>query len=231
MHLPDGFLDAKTWTGLTVVGAGAVALALRQLKKAQDTGNGTTPSTRAPIVGLCAAFVFAAQMVNFPVATAVSGHLLGGTLLAILLGPWMGVLVMTAVLVIQALLLQDGGITALGANVVNLAFIATLSGYGIYRLILGRPADESAWSTRRSIAIFVGAWSSAVLSALAAGAELALSGVAAASTLLSLMGGIHALIGLGEGLITVLVLRYLFALGYGTTRGFTPALNPPRSHA
>ncbi|NRB76584.1 MAG: energy-coupling factor ABC transporter permease [Verrucomicrobiales bacterium] len=229
MHLPDGFLDTKTWTTLTVVGAAGVALALRQLQKSQGESDSTTPSTRAPVVGLCAAFVFAAQMVNFPVATAVSGHLLGGTLLAILLGPWMGVLVMTAVLVIQALLFQDGGITALGANVVNLAFIATLSGYGLYRLILGSETS-SGWSARKGVAVFVGAWASAVLSALAAAAELAVSGVADIGTLLGLMGGVHAIIGLGEGLVTLLVLRYLTALGYGAPGGLTKTLHPSQSH-
>ena len=167
-------------------------------------------------MGLSAAFVFAAQMVNFPVAAAVSGHLLGGTLLAILHGPWMGALVMTAVLIIQALLFQDGGVTALGANIVNLAFLSTFAGYGIYRLLsAGCEKSQGSWSLRRGIAIFIGAWSSAVVAALAASLELAISGVASAGSLLPLMLGSHAIIGIGEGLVSVIVLRSLFTMGFG----------------
>ena len=138
MHIPDGFLEPEVLIPLGLVSAAGIAVSLRKL-------SGNSPSAgRAPLVGLAAAFVFAAQMVNFPVASAVSGHLLGATFLAILFGPWMTLLVMSAVLILQAFLFQDGGITALGANIFNLAIVANFSASFLYRLIAGKGRGDGS---------------------------------------------------------------------------------------
>jgi cobalt/nickel transport system permease protein len=195
MHIPDGFLDAKTFVTLDVVGAGFVATAAARARRVL--------SDRAvPLMAVLAAFVFAAQMLNFPVAGGTSGHFGGGALVAILLGPWAGVLVMTLVLVIQALAFGDGGILALGANVFNMGVVATFVGYGVYRLIYGAARSDAA----RFVGAFVGAWLAVVASASACAAELAISGTAPFAVVFPAMAGVHALIGLGEGLITALAL-------------------------
>ncbi len=212
MHLPDGILIPEVWIPLAGASALAIAVALRKLAAAADPS-----AARAPIVGLLAAFVFAAQMVNFPVATAVSGHLLGATLLGVLLGPWLTLLIMSSVLILQALLFQDGGITALGANLFNLAIVTNFSGYAIYRILGGKPSpgDAPGFGTRRSVAVLVAAWTSLMLTAGVVSLELAPSGLAPTPRLMFLLAVSHALIGLGEALITLMVLRALHRVGYG----------------
>jgi cobalt/nickel transport system permease protein len=148
-------------------------------------------------------------MLNFTVVGGTSGHLLGGALAAILVGPWAGVLVLTSVLAVQALLFQDGGLLALGANVLNMAVLGVLIAWAVYagmkRLSRGR-----AWGT--AAGGFAAAWLSVFLSSLVAAAELALSGAAPWAVVVPAMGAVHALIGVGEGLITVAVLAFLRAV-------------------
>jgi cobalt/nickel transport system permease protein len=195
VHIPDGFLDAKTFVTLDVAGAGFVAVAAARVRRVL--------SERAvPLMAVLAAFIFAAQMLNFPVAGGTSGHFAGGALAAILLGPWAGVLVMTLVLVIQALVFGDGGILALGANVINMAVIAPFIGYSLYVLIRGAWRNEAG----RFVGAFVAAWLAVVAAATACALELAASGTTPLAVVLPAMAGVHAVIGLGEGLVTALAL-------------------------
>jgi len=157
------------------------------------------------MMGVMAAFVFAAQMINFKVASGTSGHLLGGALLSILLGPWAATLVLTAVVTVQALLFQDGGLLALGANLMNMAIIGVWVGYIVYSVVRRIvPGKRGVWP-----AGFIAAWASVVLSSLAAALELALSGTSPLRAVVPAMGGVHALIGVGEGFITTGVLGFL----------------------
>ena len=200
MHIPDGFLDAKTFVALDVVGAGFVFVAAARVRRRL--------SERAvPLMAVLAAFIFAAQMLNFPVAGGTSGHFAGGALAAILLGPWGGALVMTLVLVIQALVFGDGGVLALGANVFNMAVVAPFVGYGLYRVTSG------VWRTEagKFAGSFVGAWLAVVAAAAACAAELAVSGTIPLAVALPAMAGVHAIIGVGEGLITALALAAIRA--------------------
>ncbi|MCS7286168.1 MAG: energy-coupling factor ABC transporter permease [Anaerolineae bacterium] len=201
MHIPDGFLNVATAAGTYVVSAGGVAYSLRRLA-------GKLGEKQVPMVGVMAAFIFAAQMLNFPVAGGTSGHLVGGALAAILLGPWTGLLVMACVLIVQTLIFQDGGITALGANILNMGIIAVFLGYFVYRLTLkllkGRGFAEAVGG-------FVAGWVSIFAAAVACALELAISGTSPLVVALPAMAGIHALIGVGEGLITALILGFVKA--------------------
>ncbi|HVN41757.1 MAG TPA: energy-coupling factor ABC transporter permease [Steroidobacteraceae bacterium] len=195
MHIPDGFLDLRTAAtagGLALVGAG---LALRDLRR-------RLPPRRVPLVGLSAAFVFAAQMLNFPVAAGTSGHLVGGVLVAVLLGPAAAVVVMTAVLLLQCLMFADGGITALGANVLNMGLIAPASGFAIYAAL-----RRLGGGTLRATLLATGfaAWCSIVIAAIACAAELAASGTVAWRQGLPAICGVHMLIGFGEAAISMLI--------------------------
>jgi cobalt/nickel transport system permease protein len=194
MHIPDGFLDAKTVLVTGALSAAGVGLALRQLRK-------ELPRRRVPLLGLSAAFLFAAQMVNFPVAGGTSGHLLGGVLVAALLGSASGVVVLTAVLLVQCFLFADGGVTALGANVFNMALMGTVGGWLIYRTV-----SRCLPGVRGQVAaVAFAGWCSTVLASLACAGQLAWSGTAAWSVTVTAMTGIHMLIGLGEGVISALV--------------------------
>ena len=198
MHIPDGFLDPKVWAGASAVSAGALAGALAQTRKALE-------ERQVPLLGVMGAFIFAAQMVNFPVAGGTSGHLLGAALAAVLLGPWSAMLIMTAVLVIQMLFFYDGGLTALGANVLNMAVIAPWVAYGTYRLFAGL----SRGSTGRGVAVFLASWLSVMAAALACSLELALSGTVPLGVVVPAMMGWHALIGIGEGVITTVAVAFV----------------------
>ena len=195
MHIPDGFLDMKTSVASAALATAGVGVALWQAKR-------TLPARRVPLLGVTAAFVFAAQMLNFPVAAGTSGHLVGGVLAAVLVGPGAAVIVMTAVLVLQCFLFQDGGVSALGANTLNMALVSVITGYAVFAL-----TRRLAQGTRGIIlgAAFAG-WCSTVLAALCCAGELALSGRVAWGVVFPAMGGVHMLIGLGEGAITALVL-------------------------
>ncbi len=201
MHIPDGFLNAATAAGTYVISAGGVAYGLRRLA-------GKLGEKQVPLVGVMAAFIFAAQMLNFPVAGGTSGHLVGGALAAIVLGPWTGLLVMTCVLLIQTIIFQDGGLTALGANILNMGIIGVFVGYFVYSLVLkvlkGKGFAEAVGG-------FAAGWASVFMAAVACALELSFSGTSPLVVALPAMAGIHALIGIGEGLITALILGFVRA--------------------
>ncbi|NES95713.1 MAG: cobalt transporter [Desertifilum sp. SIO1I2] len=200
MHIPDGFVSPPVAAVTSVATVASVALAL---VRSRDALGGR----RAPLVGLTTAFIFAAQMVNFPVAGGTSGHLLGGTLAAIVLGsPWAGTLCITTVLLIQAVLFADGGITALGANALNMAVIGVWVGWGLTQ-VLQRLLGGS--KGRLPLAAGIAAALSVIPAAIACAIELILSGTAPANLVLPAMTGVHILIGIGEGIITGGVLAYL----------------------
>lgn len=193
IHIPDGFLDVKTWASLDVAAVGGLAFAFQKVKKEID-------EDKVPLLGVAAAFIFAAQMLNFPVVGGTSGHLMGGLLAAVLLGPWAGSIVVTAVLLVQCLIFQDGGLTALGANVFNMAIVGSIGAYYIY-LLLAKLLGERGFM----VSVAMAAWSSVFLASVACALELVISGTVPFQIVLPAMAGIHALIGVGEALITVAV--------------------------
>ncbi|MCX6036959.1 MAG: cobalamin biosynthesis protein CbiM [Chloroflexi bacterium] len=201
MHIPDGFLSTLVSVVFWVVSAIAVAYALRRVDK--DLGE-----RQVPLMGVLAAAIFAGQMLNFSITGGTSGHLLGAALATILLGPWAAVIVLTSVVSIQALIFQDGGLLALGANLFNMAVVGVTVSYFVYTSIQ-KLARGKSWG------VFVGgaaaAWLSIVIASLAAALELAFSGTTPANISVPAMGGIHMLIGIGEGLITVGALAFLYA--------------------
>jgi len=192
MHIPDGFLSTPVWAGLDALAVPVGGYFVRRTQSSFD-------EARVPLLGVMGAFVFAAQMINFPVGVGTSNHLVGGALLALTLGPFAATVVMIAILVIQALVFQDGGITALGANVLNMAVAGVWLGYWPARLLGGRAG------TRRA-GVFLGGWLSVFGAALLATIELSLSHVAPGRALFASMLGIHAVTGLAEGAITVAAL-------------------------
>jgi cobalt/nickel transport system permease protein len=201
VHIPDGFLSIGTIAVTGAVSAATVGYSLRAVGR-------KLKERQVPLMGVLAAFIFAAQMLNFPIAGGTSGHLIGAALAAILLGPWAAVLIMTCVLIMQAFVFQDGGLLALGANVLNMGIIASFASYYLFRavtLILG--------SNRRGLLVggFIAAWSSVFLASIACAIELAVSGTSPLQVALPAMAGIHALIGIGEGLATVAVLSFVLA--------------------
>jgi len=201
MHIPDGFLSTLVSIVLWVVSAVAVAYALRRVGR--DLGE-----RQVPLMGVLAAAIFAGQMLNFSVTGGTSGHLLGAALATILLGPWAAVIILTSVVSIQALIFQDGGLLALGANLFNMAVIGVTVSYFVYTSIR-KLARGKSWGIFGGG--FAAAWLSIVIAALACALELALSGTSPANISVPAMGGIHMLIGIGEGLITVGALAFLYA--------------------
>jgi cobalt/nickel transport system permease protein len=199
MHIPDGFVSTGTAAATWLASAGSVGYAVRRVNQELN-------ERQVPLMGVTAAFIFAAQMMNFTVAGGTSGHLLGGALAAILLGPWAGMLVLTSVLAVQALLFQDGGLLALGANVFNMAVVGVLVGWVVYTT-LRRLLGDRTWAMM--VSGFAAAWLSVFIASLVAAAELAISGTSPWVVALPAMGLVHVLIGIGEGLITVGVLAFL----------------------
>jgi cobalt/nickel transport system permease protein len=204
VHVPDGFLDVPTSLTTGAVAAGVVAVALKKSRQELD-------DLTAPLAGLTAAFVFAVQMMNFPVAAGTSGHLMGGALTAVLVGPWTAVLVMTVVLLVQALLFADGGLVALGSNVVLIGLVTVLVGWGVVRLATKvRPHSRTAVLAGAG----VGAFLSVPIAALVFVGLFAVGGVADVplGSVAAFMSGMHVLIGLGEAAITVAVLGAILAV-------------------
>ncbi|MBD2295785.1 PDGLE domain-containing protein [Anabaena sphaerica FACHB-251] len=200
MHIPDGFISVPVAAATSLASGVALFVSFGRSQTAFGI-------RRAPVLGLTTAFIFAAQMINFPVAGGTSGHLLGGALAAIILGsPWAGMLCIATVLIIQAVLFADGGITALGANILNMGvigvWVAWVLTQTLQRLLGGSKG-------RLPIAAGIAAGVSVVVAAIACAIELALSGTAPANIVLPTMTGVHILIGVGEGLITGGVLTYL----------------------
>jgi cobalt/nickel transport system permease protein len=209
MHIPDGFLAAPVWLSLDAAGLPLVGYLARRAQREAD-------EAKVPLLGVMGAFVFAAQMINFPVGVGTSGHLLGAALLAVTLGPAAAGVVMAAILAIQALIFQDGGVLALGANVVNMAVAGVAAGYLPYRLWGG--------GGFRRAAICLGGFLSVLVGAVLAIAELLLSGVTIPRAVLWVSLGLFGVTGLLEGAITVAVVQGLEALGIRLARPATPAL-------
>ncbi len=202
MHIPDGLVSAPINIATAVVSTGVGAAAVARARR-------TLGEKQVPILGMSAAFVFAAQMLNFPVAAGTSGHFLGALLVAVLLGPLNGFLVMSVVLVIQALLFADGGLTALGTNIFNMGVIGGLTGYGLFRLLVGvLPRRKGAFVG----AVAAAGWLSVVLAAAACAVELALSGTAPLPVVLPAMAGVHSLIGVGESVISAAVISLVLGV-------------------
>lgn len=201
LHIPDGFLSWPVSLVCWTIAIGLIALSLNRVQAEYQ-------ERAVPLMGVCAAFIFAAQMINFPIPGGTSGHLVGGTLAGVLLGPWAGSLVVCVVFIVQAVLFQDGGLTALGANIFNMGLIGTFGGYYLYRTIrfaVGR----NSWRGM-AIATAVAAWTSVVVSAVVVAFQLALSGTIPLGVALSAMTFWHVLIGIGEALITLVALSYVW---------------------
>ncbi|MEU1530442.1 energy-coupling factor ABC transporter permease [Streptomyces fagopyri] len=204
MHVPDGFINAPVSAATGLVAAGAVAVSLRGARRELD-------ERTAPLAGLVAAFIFAVQMLNFPVAAGTSGHLLGGALAAILVGPFTGVLCVSVVLLMQGILFADGGLTALGVNITDMAIVTTVVSYAVFRGLL-------KVLPRRRRSITVAAFVSALLSVPAAAVAFtliyALGGTTdvAIGKVATAMIGVHVLIGIGEAVITALTVGAVIAV-------------------
>ncbi len=224
MHIPDGFINGSTSLGAGIAAAGGIGAGLRHAGK-------RLADRQIPLAGLAAAFIFAAQMINFPVAVGTSGHLIGGGLAAVLLGPWLASVVLAVVVGVQALIFADGGVSALGLNIINMAIVAPWTAWFIYRglrALLPR--------TQRAVAVAAGvaAAFSVEIAALGFVGEYAIGGTGGAPvpTVLIAMGGVHALIGIGEGLITGAIVAAVLAARPDIVAGaadlLDPAASPPR---
>jgi cobalt/nickel transport system permease protein len=220
VHVPDGFIDGPTSLAAGVVAVGGLSVCLRRSARVLD-------DRQIPLAGAVSAFVFAAQMLNFPVASGTSGHLMGGVLAAVLVGPWLGATCLAVVLVVQALLFADGGLTALGINVVNMALVATFGGYALFVVVRSLlPARDASLV----VASGIGAGFGVVLGSLAFAVQYAVGGTGGASVaaVTSAMVGVHALIGIGEGIITALTVSTVLAtrpdLVHGAPRRSAPTI-------
>ncbi|MBG7700825.1 energy-coupling factor ABC transporter permease [Streptomyces sp. MC1] len=204
MHVPDGFIDAPTSAVTGVVAAGALAVSLRGARRELD-------ERTAPLAGLVAAFIFAVQMLNFPVAAGTSGHLLGGALAAILVGPYTAVLCVSVVLLMQGVLFADGGLTALGVNITDMAIVTTVVSYAVFRGLLAVLPRK-----RRSVTVasFVAALVSVPAAAVAFTLLYAIGGTTDVSIgkVATAMIGVHVLIGVGEAFITALTVGAVVAV-------------------
>ena len=201
MHIPDGFLSTEVAVACWVPAAVAVGVGLKRANVELD-------ERRVPLLGVTAAFIFAAQMLNFPVAGGTSGHFLGAALAAILLGPWLACLVLAVVLGVQAFVFADGGITALGANIFNMGVVGALLVGGLMyaaRRVAGRGR------TALLIISGAGAWLAVMAGATTTSLGLAISGTVPLDTVLPAMLGVHALIAIGEGVVTVAAVSAVLA--------------------
>lgn len=204
LHIPDGFINVQIsliFGFLTVL---LIALCLKRAKAQLD-------DRVAPMAGLAAVFIFAMQMINFPVAAGTSGHLIGAAIAAVLIGPWAAALALTIVLAVQALFFADGGLIALGLNVFNLAFVAVFAAWGIFLLLkLVLPRTK----TGLLIATAVSGFLSVPISALAFSLQFALGGTEAisAATVTAAMVSVHLFIGIGEAIISVLTVSSVVAV-------------------
>ena len=224
MHIPDGFINAPASLAAGAVAAGGVGVSLRRAAR-------TLQDRQAPLAGLVAAYIFAVQMLNFPVAAGTSGHLLGGALAAILVGPWAGALCVAVVLGVQALLFADGGLSALGLNVINMSLVTAWGGYAVF-LLLRRALPAAKASVTAAAGVAAGI--SVVLASLAFVVEYAVGGNGGAplGTVFAAMVGVHTLIGIGEGVITALTVGVVLGvrpdLVYGAADLQAPLLLGPK---
>ena len=195
MHIPDGFLNTNIALTTTAISAAAISYSLKE-------ANDKLGEKQVPLVGITAAFIFAAQMLNFPVAGGTSGHFLGAALAAIFLGPWISCLILTVVLGVQCLGFADGGLTALGANVFNMGIMGGIVSYYIFIAIKSvLPKTKSSFL----VAVSFISWFSVVLGSIACAFQLALSGTAPLAITLTAMVSVHFFIGIGEAIITTTV--------------------------
>ncbi|MET3984073.1 energy-coupling factor ABC transporter permease [Streptomyces sp. PvR034] len=218
MHVPDGFINAPVSIAAGVAAAGAVAVSLRGARRELD-------ERTAPLAGLVAAFIFSVQMLNFPVAAGTSGHLLGGALAAVLVGPYTGVLCVSVVLLMQGLLFADGGLTALGVNVMNMAVVTVIVAYAVFRGLVKILPD-----TRRSVT--AAAFTGALLSVPAAAGMFTLLYALGGTTdvpvgkVFTAMVGVHVLIGIGEAAITALTVGAVLAVRPDLVHGAGSLVTP-----
>jgi len=201
LHIPDGFLSVMVSLLAWVISIILVGYALRRVGK--DLGE-----RQVPVMGVLAAAIFAGQMLNFTVAGGTSGHLMGAALATIMMGPWAAILIMTSVVSIQALIFQDGGLLVLGANIFNMAIVGVAVSYMVYQTVL-----KITGNTRKGILFggFSAAWLSIEIAALSVALQLVVSGTSPARLAIPAMASVHALIGIGEGLITVGALTFLLS--------------------
>lgn len=198
MHIPDGFLSLNTWAPSWLLSIGGMGYCLRRVTKVLQ-------EKMVPLMGVTSAFIFAAQMLNFPIAGGTSGHLLGGVLAAVLLGPFAGAIVITTVLTVQCVVFQDGGLIALGANILNMSIVGTMGGYLIYLSLRRAVGGDKGIMAGTAIA----AWASEVLAASGVAVELAISGTSPLKIVLPAMAGVHMFLGLGEAIITCSIIGFV----------------------
>lgn len=201
LHIPDGFLNLPvslfTWIAAIVL----IAFSLNHVQREYQ-------ERTVPLMGVCAAFIFAAQMINFPIPGGTSGHLLGGTLAGVLLGPWAGALVMAVVFIVQAVLFQDGGLTVLGANIFNMGLIGTFGGYYLYKALRSALGFNTWRGT--AIATAIASWTSVVVASIVCAIQLGLSETVPFAVSLIAMLTWHVLIGIGEAVITLAAVSYIW---------------------
>jgi len=201
MHIPDGFIGIPLSIVLWIISVVVITIALRKTNK--QLGD-----REIPLMGVLAAAIFAGQMLNFSITGGTSGHLLGAALAVILVGPWAAVIVMTCVVSMQAIIFQDGGLIALGANLFNMAIVGVFVSYAIFTIV---KKEEKAERSRWMISSGLAAWFSILVTSLACALELVISGTSPANLAVPAMAGIHALIGIGEALITIGAVSYILA--------------------
>ena len=198
MHIPDGFVDLKTAITTGVISAGGVAASIYKIKK-------IFKAKVIVLMGMMAALIFALQMINFTIPGGTSGHLLGGALVVITLGPYAGVLVLTVVLIVQALVFMDGGVIAIGSNVFNMAICGALSAFLIYILIKRISKSKVMFYAATAVA----SWFSVIFASFFAALELGVSGTYAMGVTLKAMVLVHMVIGVGEALITTAIIAFI----------------------
>ncbi len=199
LHIPDGFLTPLVSLIGWVLAMVFIVLAIRRTRSQLG-------ERQIPMMGILAAFIFAAQAINFPVAGGSSGHLVGGALAAVVMGPWTATLIMTAVIAVQGLVFQDGGLLVMGWNILNMGVFSAFTGYAAYQLLL-RASGNSRGG--RLAGVFAAGWISVEVGAVATALELSLSGTAPAALALPAMAVVHALIGVGEGLISLSAVSFI----------------------
>ncbi len=212
MHIPDNFLSPPVWASLDAIAIPSIAVVSRRAQ-------GNAEMNHFALLGVMGAFIFAAQMINFPVGLGTSGHLVGGTLLAAVFGPWAASLVLCAILLIQALVFQDGGVLALGPNIINMAMLGVWAGYLPVRFFL-----QTRW---RWHGVLLGGICSVLVSGILALAELRLSGNPISSALLIISLGLFAVNAVVEGAITVSVLKAIERISPETNHQFSPSVHQP----
>lgn len=214
MHIPDGFLAANTWVPAWIISAGGLGICLKKV-------TAVLKEKMVPLMGVMAAFIFAGQMLNFPVVGGTSGHLLGGALAAVLLGPYAAAIVIAIVLTVQCFIFQDGGLTALGANILNMSFVGAMGGYFVYILI------RRICNNKKTILIAaaISAWFSVVAASSLCALELVISGTSPYKIVFPAMLGVHALIGIGEAIITTLVVSFVLKVRPDLVYNFQEAEN------